>query len=225
MRHRPPRRWSSCRACDRPTQSVISVCRDCQRSPSSRPTKSCLGCGGIHRSRDSDLCQRCEPQDPFPVALHNGRWVRDGLIHRWVTNEIKTRETSRETSITAGHAVNRRPHARRGPAEEGSPMSNVHATMDGAKNEATRTADRANGRHMARVSPPTSSEERKRLMLSIPPTPDAPSTCVDVHPDGCPNCVVNVEEPWFHERGDNGCSAAYICSDCGWQWNVAWGCR
>ena len=104
-------------------------------------------------------------------------------------------------------------------------LSAPQDTMDAAKNEATRTADRANGRHMARVSPPTSSEERKRLMLSIPPTPDMPSTCVDVHPDGCPNCVINVEEPWFHEIDAGQCVAMYLCHDCNYEWTTSWGGR
>lgn len=108
-------------------------------------------------------------------------------------------------------------------------MSSVHATVVGAKNEATRTADRANGRHMARVSPPTSSEERKRLMTIMPTGqgsayPERPA-CAEPHADGCPECVVNVEEPWFHDVGPRGCSGAYRCSDCGHEWTTSWGGR
>lgn len=108
-------------------------------------------------------------------------------------------------------------------------MSSVHATVDEAKNEATRTADRANGRHMARVSPPTSSEERKRLMTIMPTGQGAAypadPPCAEPHADGCPRCILNVEEPYLHEPQADGCSTAYECHDCGHQWSTSWAVR
>jgi hypothetical protein len=61
-------------------------------------------------------------------------------------------------------------------------------------------------------------------MLSIPPTPDIPSTCDSPHVDGCPNCVANVEPPVILDRSLTGCVAAYECTDCGHSWETAWGC-
>lgn len=104
-------------------------------------------------------------------------------------------------------------------------LSEPQDTMGLAKNRTTRTADCANSRHVARVWPPTSSEERKRLMLSIPPTPDGSSTCTSPHADGCPGCVANTEPPEHVERRPDGCSAFYRCNDCGHEWTTTWGCR
>lgn len=103
-------------------------------------------------------------------------------------------------------------------------LSAVHATMDATKNEATRTADRANGQQMVRVSPPTSNQERKRLPMSLPPTPDAPPPCTNPHVDGCPGCVVNSEIPEHVQPTARGCLATYRCTDCGFEWDTAWGC-
>lgn len=111
-----------------------------------------------------------------------------------------------------------------GAVDKACRLSGVHGTMDAAKNEATRTADRANGQQMVRVSPPTSSEERKRLMPSIPPTPDGPSTCTNPHVDGCDQCVVNSEIPVRVDSTARGCLAEYRCTDCGYKWQTAWGC-
>jgi hypothetical protein len=63
----------------------------------------------------------------------------------------------------------------------------------------------------------------------LPPTegvatpPD--STCTDPHVDGCPRCVLNVEEPIYLVRVEGGCDAAYVCTDCKHSWETAWGCR
>lgn len=50
------------------------------------------------------------------------------------------------------------------------------------------------------------------------------TTCTNPHVDGCPECVVNSEEPTHLTRLPDGCDAAYRCADCGHEWDTAWGC-
>lgn len=103
-------------------------------------------------------------------------------------------------------------------------MSEAIATIGAAKNEATRTADRYRRSALARVSPPTSSQERKRLMLSMPATPDNAPPCTEPHVDGCPGCVVNTEPPRTRESVGGHCQTTYACTDCGHEWTTAWWC-
>jgi len=49
-------------------------------------------------------------------------------------------------------------------------------------------------------------------------------SCTNPHVDGCPKCVVNTEEPIHLARLNGGCDTAYRCTDCGHQWETAWGC-
>lgn len=71
---------------------------------------------------------------------------------------------------------------------------------------------------------PSDSEERKRLVDSIPPTPDTASTCTEPHVDGCGSCIYNSEEPLLWVPDDQGgCSCVYRCSDCGYEWTTNYG--
>lgn len=42
----------------------------------------------------------------------------------------------------------------------------------------------------------------------------------DPQPDGCPECVANVEEPWITHAVEGGIQCAYVCSDCGAEWTA-----
>ena len=55
-----------------------------------------------------------------------------------------------------------------------------------------------------------------------------PSVLVNTPPqepiDGCPQCVLNTEEPLdvFGTAGTNQLTALYRCSDCGHRWHTSW---
>ena len=48
-------------------------------------------------------------------------------------------------------------------------------------------------------------------------------TCTNPHATACPKCP-NVEEPVNLVRLDEGCDAAYVCTDCKHAWATAWRC-
>ena len=115
------------------------------------------------------------------------------------------------------------------PVEDSCSKSETHTMIGPAKNT---TPDR---RPLARsASGPGSRrqsvcEEQERLLPIIPNGEAAaypsPGSCTEPHIDGCPECVVNVEEPWLHETRPDGCHTAYECSDCGHTWPTNWAVR
>lgn len=77
---RPPRVWSDCTSCGKPTQSVVSICRACKESDPVRPTRACVNCGVKHRSTTFDTCPGCRrPRD----GLTGGRWITVAGVRRW----------------------------------------------------------------------------------------------------------------------------------------------
>lgn len=77
---RPPRVWSDCTGCGKPTQSVVSICRACQATDESRPVRRCTRCGSRHRAKTFDTCAACRRPS---LALTGGRWVIEGRVQRW----------------------------------------------------------------------------------------------------------------------------------------------
>lgn len=49
-------------------------------------------------------------------------------------------------------------------------------------------------------------------------------SCTNPHVETCGKCVRNMEPPVNLVRLDEGCDAAYICTDCKHGWQTAWGC-
>ena len=41
-------------------------------------------------------------------------------------------------------------------------------------------------------------------------------------PDGCPECIYNVEEPRSSSRKGDEVTCYYECSDCGHRWFTGW---
>lgn len=59
-------------------------------------------------------------------------------------------------------------------------------------------------------------------MSTLQPTPDTPTDPWALV-DGCPECVANVEPPWFVTTVELSYLCAYHCTDCGHSWSTSWG--